>query len=69
VRVSDSGAGFDAAGTAPAPRQGLGLISLRERLSHIGGTVELQSTPGIGTLVVLTAPLISAESEQLERSR
>jgi light-regulated signal transduction histidine kinase (bacteriophytochrome) len=69
VRVSDCGAGFGAAGAPPAPRRGLGLISLRERLSHIGGTVELQSTPGIGTLVVLTAPLISGESEQLEHSR
>ena len=66
VRVSDPGVGFDVA-ALPHPRRGLGLISLRERLSHIGGTVELRSVPGTGTIVVLSAPLLDDESEHAER--
>jgi signal transduction histidine kinase len=51
------------------PRRRLGLISLRERLSHIGGTVDLRSTPGAGTVAVLMAPLSGEESEEAERER
>jgi signal transduction histidine kinase len=37
------------------------LISVRERLSLIGGTVEMRSEPGGGTVARLTAPLASDE--------
>jgi signal transduction histidine kinase len=57
VRVSDPGVGYDASVAATGSRRRLGLISLRERLSHIGGTVEMRSAPGAGTSAVLTAPL------------
>jgi chemotaxis family two-component system sensor kinase Cph1 len=57
VCVSDRGKGYapDTAATG-APR-GLGLLSVRERLSLIGGTAEIGPNPGGGTLGVLTAPL------------
>jgi signal transduction histidine kinase len=54
--VSDPGIGYDPA-VLQNSRRGLGLISLRERLSYIGGTVDLRSTPGLGTTAVLTAAL------------
>jgi len=57
VKVSDPGVGFDDAAIAQGPRRRLGLISLRERLSHIGGTMQLNSAPGAGTVAILTAPL------------
>jgi chemotaxis family two-component system sensor kinase Cph1 len=53
VTVSDTGVGYDAA----AVRRGLGLLSIRERLSLIGGSAEFRSSPGAGTTAVLTAPL------------
>jgi len=58
VEVSDAGAGFDPASPPrPSRKRGLGLKSVRERLSLIGGSVTISSSPGAGTTVVLTAPL------------
>jgi light-regulated signal transduction histidine kinase (bacteriophytochrome) len=57
VTVSDPGVGFEDGAAPPGQRRRLGLISLRERLSHIGGTMQLDSKPGAGTVAVLTAPL------------
>lgn len=61
VIVQDPGIGYDQ--NAVGPGRPLGLISLRERLSHIGGTVLIDSSPGGGTRVVLTAPLSDPHSE------
>jgi signal transduction histidine kinase len=36
---------------------GFGLASVRERIAFVGGTLELHSAPGKGTLVVLDLPL------------
>jgi signal transduction histidine kinase len=52
LEVSDAGRGFDVA----APRQGLGLASMRERAGSVGGTLKITSTPGTGTKVRLTLP-------------
>jgi light-regulated signal transduction histidine kinase (bacteriophytochrome) len=57
VTVSDPGVGYDAAAAPGGARRRLGLIGMRERMSHIGGTVILRSVPGAGTTAVLTAPL------------
>jgi signal transduction histidine kinase len=58
VSVSDRGAGYDADGSAGG-RRGLGLISVRERLSRIGGSANFRSAPGSGTTAILTAPLLN----------
>ena len=39
------------------PHRGLGLISVRERMSLIGGTVDIRTALGGGTQGVLTVPL------------
>jgi two-component system, chemotaxis family, sensor kinase Cph1 len=57
VRVSDYGVGYDVTTVSKRPQRGLGLISVRERLSNIGGTTEIRSAPGEGTVVTLTAAL------------
>jgi light-regulated signal transduction histidine kinase (bacteriophytochrome) len=57
VRVADDGVGYDAALVGNVTPRGLGLINVRERLSLIGGTADIHSTPGKGTVAVLTAPL------------
>jgi two-component system, chemotaxis family, sensor kinase Cph1 len=67
IRVADSGVGYDAALVFDGARRGLGLISLRERLSFIGGTAEVRSTPGDGTIAILTAPLTLRDPLDLGR--
>jgi light-regulated signal transduction histidine kinase (bacteriophytochrome) len=57
IRVADAGVGYDAGATPGSGRRGLGLISVRERLALIGGSAQLLSTPGTGTVAVLSAPL------------
>ncbi|MEW6707631.1 MAG: ATP-binding protein [Pseudomonadota bacterium] len=58
VTVSDAGVGFGVPAGDGAPRQGLGLRSVRERLSFVGGTFEIRSVPGDGTEAVLRVPLM-----------
>jgi two-component system, chemotaxis family, sensor kinase Cph1 len=67
VRVSDDGIGFDTSAVVAGPHRGLGLPSVRERLSLIGGTADIVSSPGAGTVGVLTAPLASDDASQAER--
>jgi signal transduction histidine kinase len=55
--VSDGGVGYDSTAVAARPLRGLGLVAVRERLSLVGGTVEVHTVPGSGTVTVLTAPL------------
>ncbi len=54
LEVRDDGAGFDPAAAFPGH---LGLQSMRERAAQVGGTLELTSTPGVGTRVRVVIPL------------
>lgn len=56
IRVSDGGVGFHIGGSSRA-RKGLGLVSVVERLSFVGGTFEIRSIPGDGTEATLVLPL------------
>lgn len=49
LEIHDNGVGF-ARDPAAAPA-GMGLVSMRERVSELGGTFEVDSTPGGGTTV------------------
>jgi PAS domain S-box-containing protein len=53
LEVSDDGVGFDAQGDFPGH---LGLHSMRERVSRLGGTLDLESSPGGGTRVRARVP-------------
>jgi PAS domain S-box-containing protein len=59
ITVEDDGVGFNTAifKSRSIRNQGLGLFSVRERLTHIGGKLEIASTRGKGTKITLTAPL------------
>jgi PAS domain S-box-containing protein len=59
IAVEDYGVGFDVSTieSRDDAEAGFGLFSIRERLGHLGGRVEVQSTPGQGTRVILVAPL------------
>jgi signal transduction histidine kinase len=53
VTVSDDGGGFD---PARAERHGMGLGLMRERVAELGGSYQLDSTPGQGTTVQILLP-------------
>ena len=57
ARIIDRGSGFDAAQGGNGGQHGFGLTSVRERLSFIGGSVQVDSAPGQGTEVTLSIPL------------
>jgi two-component system sensor histidine kinase UhpB len=63
VVVQDDGVGFDPAllERSAEPRGGLGLFIVRERLEYLRGRVEIQSAPGRGAKVTLTAPFKVAD--------
>jgi signal transduction histidine kinase len=52
MSITDNGVGFDAQ-TAPA---GVGLISMTERVEHVGGSFQIRSQPGGGTHVDVRIP-------------
>jgi len=57
--VEDDGKGFDVARVMNTrPHEGnLGLYGMRERVSLLGGTLTIESTPGRGTAVFVRIPL------------
>jgi PAS domain S-box-containing protein len=53
--VRDKGVGFGV-----EPSKGLGLVSMRERLRLVGGTITIHSRAGLGTRIEAHVPLRSA---------
>lgn len=71
--VFDDGIGFDApaALAATQPREdgsGFGLLSVRERVSALGGTLGIESAPGEGTVLAVKLPLPEVGSMAEQRS-
>jgi signal transduction histidine kinase len=56
VRVADDGQGFDPNATPTGDGRHLGVLSMRERAAEIGGTMEIRSSVGSGTEVLVTVP-------------
>ena len=65
LRVTDNGLGFDIDEARRTPDR-FGLSSMYERVSQIGGRLEIESTPGRGTSVNLSIPLDRAIHSELE---
>src|SRR5213593_1511284 len=55
LHVTDDGIGFDLV-KAARHKKSVGLLSMRERAELIGGSLQIQSTPGKGTAVTLLLP-------------
>jgi len=56
IAVEDNGIGFDPEKVSVSYK-GFGLYTIRERLKRLGGYFEIDSRPGFGTKVILSAPL------------
>jgi len=52
LSLADDGQGFD----IQAKPHGMGLRSIRERVSSVHGTVQIQSAPGQGTRIIVQVP-------------
>ena len=66
ISVRDDGRGFDldAVRQRAADGASLGLVGMEERMALAGGSFELRSAPGQGTIVLATFPLATAGKER-----
>ena len=63
LRIADAGKGFTRQRQRPS---GLGLVSMRERLQALGGTLSITSAPGKGTVVEARVPRARASPSRQE---
>jgi signal transduction histidine kinase len=61
MTVTDRGVGFDAARVDN--QQGLGLISMRERMRLVQGEFKVESAPGRGTTIRCSVPTAAGNTE------
>jgi PAS domain S-box-containing protein len=62
IRVEDDGVGFSTSeGKELGKTAGFGLFNIRERMKYLGGEIEVESEPGYGIRVTLSAPLEEKE--------
>ncbi|MNL78321.1 Oxygen sensor histidine kinase NreB [compost metagenome] len=52
MEISDDGDGFEPNGS----QQGIGLLSMRERVRLLGGSFDVRSKPNVGTVATITIP-------------
>jgi two-component system sensor histidine kinase UhpB len=58
ILIADNGAGADLS----APRPGLGLVGMRERVCALGGSITVESELGAGFQVKVSLPTAGAPS-------
>jgi signal transduction histidine kinase len=58
LAVTDNGSGFEPG--VPVRRPSVGHASMRERMRSLGGKLDIQSTPGVGTTIVAWVPIPKA---------
>jgi signal transduction histidine kinase len=60
ITVSDHGCGFDVSSSSDGRSDRFGLLSIQERMTALGGTLDLQSEPGKGTVASLHLPFTAS---------
>ncbi len=70
LEVRDDGAGFDVAAVNRAydQRGSLGMVNLNERTELVNGVLDIQSTPGKGTRVLVYLPLSQEAADRLHHA-
>ncbi len=60
AHIEDDGRGFDLNNVVSAAggKRGLGLLSMKERIEHLGGILRIQSWPDKGTQIDIEVPII-----------
>ncbi|MFO0984686.1 MAG: PAS domain S-box protein [Planctomycetota bacterium] len=60
LTVADDGQGFELKSLEARSQEGIGLISMRERVAAFGGSFKIRTVPGKGTSVRARVPLLDA---------
>ena len=63
ISISDDGKGFDLKAIEPHYQERLGLLGMEERAESLGGTLTVNSDPGIGTRIEMSVPIHSIQLE------
>lgn len=66
VRIADNGVGFVAVVSPASGRAGYGLEEIQQRIALLGGTMDIMSAPGAGTVLMVSAPYDSMRSAKRE---
>lgn len=71
AQVADSGKGFDVEAMRNRYSKGssFGMINMNDRAEHIGGTLDLKSAPGKGTVITVTIPVKVESASQLRKQQ
>ncbi|HEV8235376.1 MAG TPA: sensor histidine kinase, partial [Gemmatimonadaceae bacterium] len=64
--VEDNGVGFDP-GDAGTTRHGLGLSGMQERASLVGATIQVESSAGKGTTILVRMSVAPAQEREADR--
>ena len=65
--VKDNGRGIERPDEmADSARYGVGLTGILERFELLGGSLEIDSTPGTGSSVIASVPLEQGKQEESE---
>jgi PAS domain S-box-containing protein len=68
LAVSDRGRGIKPdILNSDAPPVGLGLLGLRERVQYIGGSLTIETSPGLGSCVTLKVPISVGNADEVPR--
>jgi signal transduction histidine kinase len=54
VEIQDDGQGFD---VTTALAAGRGVANMRDRMEHVGGEMQITSTPGSGSTILFMIPI------------
>lgn len=65
ITVSDQGCGFDVSRLSDDHSNRFGLLSIRERMTALGGRFDLRSAPGKGTVASLCLP-VTVSSQRID---
>jgi signal transduction histidine kinase len=62
--IEDNGCGFDVEGlsTVSVGQRRMGLLGMEERTALVGGTLNIESSPGTGTTIFVRIPLALDEN-------
>ncbi len=68
--IQDNGKGFDLDKVLhpESPERGFGLIGIQERVSLLGGQIDIQSRPGSGTLIHIEVPYKNVRDDDGENT-
>ncbi len=65
--IKDDGCGFQIPGdelSGQDPRQGIGLMSMKERVASLSGTLTIRSAPGNGTVLRIKIPMSEIQPDE-----